>query len=211
MTSSRSSGQSSSFVGSRPSRPTPRRPLGRVGAIASTAAATVDLAGDRGVGAAELTTDRAGRFSSGYPARDLLTLGEGQATLRPTARPRPDPSHPLQVLAHRPLRHPEPATDLGLAHPLRSQLPDRVLHSLGQVVTPRHLRTSLVGQRIADSLGWCGGSLKPPGATSISASPAVHLLRADSRYVTTHQDGPGEVRSCSRVDEPDDRSDWWTW
>src|SRR6202040_4397092 len=101
----------------RASRPTPRRPLGRMRAVASTAAATVDLAGDRRVGAAEGATNSAGRLSSGNPARDLLTLGERQATLRPTAGPRPDPTQPLQVFAHRPLRQTEPATDLGLAPP----------------------------------------------------------------------------------------------
>jgi hypothetical protein len=45
--------------GSRPSRPLPRRPLGRVRAIPPTAAATVDLARDRGVRTAQNATDRA--------------------------------------------------------------------------------------------------------------------------------------------------------
>src|SRR5205823_2419046 len=42
---------------SRASRPTPRRPLGRVRAIAPTTAATVDLTRDRGVRAPEGATD----------------------------------------------------------------------------------------------------------------------------------------------------------
>ena len=152
------------------SRPTPCGPLCRVGAIAPTTAATVDLAGDRGVRPAEGTTDSTVRFAPSYPARDLLTLGNAQPTLRPTTRPRPDPSLPLQVLTHRPLRQPEPPADLRLAHPLRSQRPDRVLHNVGQIMTPRHLRTSLVGQRIADSPGWCGGSLKPPAKASLASA-----------------------------------------
>src|SRR5512135_3774989 len=98
--------------------------------MAPTTTATIDLAGDGGVGTAQGTTDRAGRLSSSYPARDLLTLGERQAPLSPTTGPRPDPSHPLQVLAHRPFRQAEPPAHLGLAHPLRSQHPYRVLRSL---------------------------------------------------------------------------------
>jgi hypothetical protein len=116
------------------SRPLPRRPLGHVRAIASTAAATVDLAVDRGMRATQNTTDRAGGFSSGYPARDLLTLNRVQTTLRPTAGPRPDSSHPLRVLGHRPLRHTEPATDLGLAHraaDARDPLSPRRSHGFG--------------------------------------------------------------------------------
>ena len=45
---------------SRAPGPLPRRPLGHVCAIAHTAAATVDLAGDRGVRATQDTTDRTG-------------------------------------------------------------------------------------------------------------------------------------------------------
>src|SRR5215208_1817479 len=61
-----------------------------------------------------------------------------------------------------PPRKAEPAPDLAIAQPLRSQLPDPVLRGLAQAEAPRHHRTSLDGRRAADSPGWCGGGLRPP-------------------------------------------------
>jgi hypothetical protein len=153
----------------RPPEPAPGLALGSPGAVAGATAAALDLTGDRRVGAAKRPGDRAGRAPAGDPARDLLALLRAQAALGAPVGPRPDPSHPRQVVAHRPPGKPEPAADLAIAQPLRSQLPDPLLRRLAQGMALRHHRTSFVGQRVADSLGWCGGGLNPPCEAAISA------------------------------------------
>ena len=75
----------------------------------------------------------------------------------------------------------EPPPDLAIAQPLRSQLPDRVLRHLGQAEAPWHLRISRVGQRVADSLGWCGGGLRPPGRSVHSNALANERRSASDR------------------------------
>src|SRR5215213_540779 len=116
------------------------------------------------------------------PARDLLggvVLSEALLD-HPTklgaelelCRPRPDASHSRQVVAHAAPGKAEPPPDLAIAQPLRSQLPDRLLRHLAQTEAPWHHRTSLVGQQVADSPGWCGGGLRPP--PEASAPPAAN-------------------------------------
>src|SRR5215207_9995651 len=156
----------------RPPRAAPGLAVCGVGAVAPPAAATLDLTRDRRVRATQRPGDRAGRAPTGDRARDLLALLEAQAPFGAPAGPRPDASRPRQVIAHAPPRKAEPAPDLAIAQPLRPQPPDPVLCRLAQAVAPRHHRTPLVGQRAADSPGWCGGGLRPPMRAALSCSAA---------------------------------------
>jgi hypothetical protein len=162
----------------------------RRGRGSAAARATVDLTRDRGMGAAQRPGDRAGRMPAGDRARDLLALFEAQTSLGAPAGPRPDAARSRQVVAHAPPGKAEPPPDLAIAQPPRSQLPDRVLRHLGQAEALWHLRISRVGQRVADSLGWCGGGLRPPRhaaleATRQSVSGCAHERRWSNRDTTT--------------------------
>ena len=160
----------------RPSRP-PRAPPGLavcgVGAVAPPPAATVDLTRDRRVRAAQRPGDRARRV----PAGDRAEISSRSSRLKhlwgagaPSAGCLPFAPGGCS----RSPRKAEPPPDLAIAQPLRSQLPDPVLRRLAQAVAPWHHRTSLVGQRVADSLGWCGGGLRPPmRATAIPREPLL--------------------------------------
>src|SRR5215213_7240376 len=167
---------------SRPPRAPPGLALCGVGAVAPPSAAAVDLTGDRRMGAAKCPGDGACRVTAGDRARDLLALFKAQAPLGAPAGPRPDASRPRQVVAHAPPGKAQPAPDLAIAQPLRSQLPDPVLRRLAHAVAPWHRRTSLVRQRAADSLGWCGGGLRPPRKAALSeACFRTYAIRPRSR------------------------------
>src|SRR5215207_2851682 len=146
----------------RPPRAPPGLAVCGVGAVAPPSAAAVDLTRDRRVGAAKRPGDRAGRVPARDRARDLLALFEAQPPLRAPAGPGADASRSRQVVAHAAPRKAEPAPNLAIAQPQRSQLPDPVLYRLAQAVALWHHRTSFVGQRAADSPGRCGGGLRPP-------------------------------------------------
>ena len=164
----------------RAPRPPPGLLVGEVGAVAPPTAAAADLAADRRVRAAERAADRPIRVAAGDTTRDLLALGERQTARRaPTRAARPNPPTGIQVTVDPSALKAEPPGDLSLAHTLGPHPPDPILLSLSQALASHpHRHTSLVRQpQPADSLGWCGGNLRPPPISGrIRTSPVPREL-----------------------------------
>ena len=135
----RGKARASTLAGAWPDPTPPGRPHAR---DRPRTAATVDLPRNRGVRPPERATDSTSRFTTGDPTRDLLTLRDDRhRSRRRRSRGRIPPPRCKYLLTVRfgtPRRRPISAS----LTPSGPQHPDRILHSLSQIVTPRHPNTS---------------------------------------------------------------------